>query len=202
MSNQTAQTMITDGTTFDANTHVQYTKPKTNSSGGKNVGLLNKESRKSLYLSTPLMLTWGVNTWESDVPGGKPSYDLSLQFPKSEYATEETTAFLQAMQAMEAKLKADAVTNSKDWFNKSKMSAEVVDALFSPMLKYPKGEDGEPDTSRAPTLKVKIPFYDGKFNVELYNMDSVPLFPSTDNPDISPVDLIQKGPKKRIKYHE
>ena len=193
MSTHTAQTMIQDGTTFDATTQVLYTKPKTNASGGKNVGLLNQSSKKSLYLSTPLMLTWGVNTWEPDQPGGRTSYDMALQFPKSDYATEETTAFLTAMQEMEAKLKADAVENSKEWFNKSKMSAEVIDALFSPMLKYPKGDDGEPDTSRAPTLKVKMPFYDNKFNVELYDMNSAPLFPNTENPDLSPVDLIQKG---------
>ena len=41
---------------------------------------------------------------------------------------------------LEAQIKADAIANSKDWFNKSKMSAEVVDALWSPMLKYPKNQ--------------------------------------------------------------
>lgn len=190
---QTAQTMITDGTTFAPATQVLYTKPKTNASGGKNVGLLNETTKKSLYLSTPLMLTWGVNTWEPDTPGGRTSYDMALQFPKSDYATPETSAFLAAMQEMEAKLKADAVVNSKEWFNKAKMSAEVIDALFSPMLKYPKGDDGEPDTSRSPTLKVKMPYYDNNFNLELYDMNSAPLFPNTENPDLSPVDLIQKG---------
>lgn len=190
---QTAQTMIQDGTTFDSSSDILYTKPKTNASGGKNVGLLNAESKKSLYLSTPLMLTWGVNTWEPDTPGGRISYDMSLQFPKDDYATEDTRAFLTAMQEMESKIKADAVENSKEWFNKAKMSAEVIDALFSPMLKYPKGDDGEPDTSRSPTLKVKMPFYDNKFNIELYDMNYAPLFPNTEGPDISPVDLIQKG---------
>lgn len=193
MANTNAQTMITEGSTFDCESQMLYSKPKVNKSGGKSVGVLNSDSKKSLYLSTPLMLTWGVNTWEPDVPGGRTSYDMSLQFPKEEYATPETTAFLEALQAMEAKLKEDAVANSKEWFNKSKMSAEVVDALFSPMLKYPKGEDGEPDTDRAPTLKVKIPFYDNNFNVELYDMNSSPLFPSMTNPDLTPVDLIQKG---------
>ena len=140
------------------------------------------------------MLTWGVNTWEPDTPGGRTSYDMALQFPKSRLRyTRNNMPFLAAMQEMESKIKADAVENSKEWFNKAKMSAEVIDALFSPMLKYPKGDDGEPDTSRAPTLKVKIPYYDNNFNVELYDMDSVPLFPNTENPDLSPVDLIQKG---------
>lgn len=193
MANTDAQTMITAGSTFDAESDMLYSKPKVNKSGGKSVGVINSTTKKSLHLSTPLMLTWGVNTWEPDTPGGRISYDMSLQFPKEEYASPETTAFLEALQGLEAKLKADAVANSKEWFNKSKMSAEVVEALFSPMLKYPKGEDGEPDMDRAPALKVKIPFYDNNFNVELYDMNYAALFPSMTNTDITPVDLIQKG---------
>ena len=36
------------------------------------------------------------------------------------------------------------------------------------MLKYPKNPDtGEPDTDRSPTLRVKIPCWDQKFNIEV-----------------------------------
>ena len=56
------------------------------------------------------------------------------------------------MQAFEDAIKAEAVKNSKDWFGKASMSPEVVDALWTPMLKYPKNkETGEPDYDRAPT---------------------------------------------------
>ena len=70
------------------------------------------------------------------------------------------------MKEFEAKVKADAVTNAKDWFGKQKMSAEVVDALWTPMLKYPKNkESGEFDYARAPTLRVKVPYWDGDWKV-------------------------------------
>ena len=78
----------------------------------------------------------------------------------------DAEAFLDSMKAFEQKIKDDALKNSKEWFGKSKMSAEVLDALFTPMLKYPKDKDtGEADYDRAPTLRVKIPFWEGEWKL-------------------------------------
>ena len=167
-----ASATILSGVDFNADKDYVYTKAKVNTNGRKSIGILNGRDKKSLYLSTPLMLTWGVNEYTND-NGGSSSYDLALQFPNDEYNSPECVAFLKNMQALEQKLKDDAVVNSKDWLNKSKLVPEAVDALWSPMLKYPKDkETGEPDYSRAPTLKVKIPFWEGVFkNVELYDED-------------------------------
>ena len=171
-----------------------YGKTKVNKSGGKNVPLRNTSTKKTLYLSTPLMLTWGVN--ENDFNGdGKFNYDMSLQFPREQDSNfnEATQGFLSGLKELESQIKADAVTNSKDWFNKSKMSAEVVDALWSPMLKYPKNQaTGEADTSRAPTLRVKLPYWDEQFTCELYDTSGEQVFPD-ESSDNSPKDLVQKG---------
>ena len=43
-----------------------YTKPKINASGGKSIGIINTATKKGLYLSTPLMLTWGVNSFTDE----------------------------------------------------------------------------------------------------------------------------------------
>ena len=184
---------IVSGVDFNTEKDYVYTKAKVNANGRKSIGILNNHNKKSLYLSTPLMLTWGVNEYTNE-NGGSNSYDLALQFPNDEYNSPECVAFLKNMQALEQKLKDDAVVNSKDWLNKSKLVPEAVDALWSPMLKYPKDkETGEPDYSRAPTLKVKIPFWEGVFkNVELYNEDQTQLYPSDDD-SVSISDLITKG---------
>ena len=114
-------------------------KPKVNSNGGKNVPLYNKKVRGTVLMNTPLMLTWGWN--ENDFEGtGKKTYDISLQFPSSDYMTEEAEAFLGNMKALEDHVKAQAIVNCKEWFNKGKMSAEVIDALWTPMLQAPKGQ--------------------------------------------------------------
>ena len=151
--------MIVDGSKFNSATDVLFTKPKVNSSGSKNVGILNAKTKKSLYLSTPLMLTWGIN--ENDFDGsGRKTYDLSLQFPRDQDSnfSEDTKSLLNSLEDYEKLIKSTAMDSCKEWFGKTKMSEDVVDALFTPMLKYPKDQaTGEPDKTRAPTLRVKIP---------------------------------------------
>ena len=191
MANTEAQRMIIDGTEFNAEKHYMYTKPKVNPSGGKSIGILNADSKKGLYLATPLMLTWGVNTFTDDT-SGRTTYDMSLQFPKEEYNSEAVQKFLDNMKALETKFKTDAVKNCKDWMNKAKMSAEVVDALWNPMLKYPKDQQsGEFDYTRPPTLRLKMPVWEGEWKVELYDMEQKQLFPNDDG--VLPTGLIAKG---------
>lgn len=194
MTAMNAQSMIVDGSQFDANSTITYTKPKVNGSGGKSVGILNSDTKKGLYLSTPLMLTWGINEYVDEATG-KRTYDMSLQFPKDEYNTEILTKFLENMKAFEAKLKADAITNSKDWMNKAKLTAEVCDALWTPMLKYPKFPEGHEmagdyDYSRPPTLRVKVPYWEGEWKVELYDMEENALFPN--DKGVLPTELVPK----------
>ena len=184
---------IVSGVNFNVTKDFMYTKAKVNANGRKSIGILNNENKKSLYISTPLMLTWGVNTYTDEKTGDVQSYDIALQFPNDEYNNPECVLFLKNMQALEQKIKEDAVANSKDWLNKTKLVPEAVDALWSPMLKYPKvKETGEPDYSRAPTLKVKIPYWEGEIkNVELYNDNKELVFPSEDETNIS--EFIVKG---------
>lgn len=184
---------IIPGNNFDVNTNYVYTKAKVNANGRKSVGILNNTNKKSLYISTPLMLTWGVNEYKDEKTGQVQSYDMALQFPNSDYNSEECSAFLKNMQEFEEKIKADAIENSKDWLNKQKLVPEAVEALWSPMLKYPKDkETSESDYSRPPNLKVKIPFWEGEFKgVELYNEDRELVFPTDDNINIT--DYIVKG---------
>jgi hypothetical protein len=179
------------GATFNASTDYVYTKSKTNANNGKMIGILNKSNMKSLYISTPLMLTWGVNEYTDDKTGHK-KYDMALQFPNKEYGNTECDAFLKNMQELEKRIKDDAITYCKEWLNKPKMVAEAVEALWTPMLKYPRDKaTEEPDYTRAPTLKVKIPYWDEHFKVELYNDASVLVFPNDDNSQIS--DYIVKA---------
>lgn len=181
--------MIVTGS--DLNTsQISYTKPKINKSGGKSVGILNNANKKTLHISTPLMTTWGVNVNDYD---GKKSYDMSLQFPREQDANfnQEVSNFLDNMKALEQKIKADAVINSKEWLGKAKMNNDVVEALFTPIVKYPKDPNtGEPDYTRTPTLKVKLPYWDNNFNVEIYDMNREMIFPSEEG--YTPVELIQK----------
>lgn len=191
MADTTSNEIIIDGVKFNPSEDYSYTKPKVNSSGGKSIGIISNKTKKAVHLSTPLMLTWGVNEFVDEKTGRK-SYDMSLQFPKEEYNTPAVSKFLENMKEFEAKIKADAIVNCKEWMNKPKMSAEVVDALWTPMLKYPKDkETGEFDYSRPPTLRVKFSFWDDEWKCELYDMERSQIFPN--DIGLFPNDLIVKA---------
>ena len=133
MSSTDIQSLVINATDFTPSKDVGYNKPRVNKAGGKAVSIVNNTTRRQLMITTPLMLTWGVNE-RRDESSGRVSYDMSLQFPKEAYATPETTAFLQAMEAMEAQVMSDAIKNSKEWFNKARLTDGQVDVLFNRML--------------------------------------------------------------------
>ena len=188
---ESAQSIVS-GVTFNAETDIKYAKVKVNNSGGKSVGILNAAPNSVLNIQPPLMLTWGVNENTDKKTGEVQSYSLALQFPSDEYKTPNVSKFFAAMQQFEAKIKRDAIANSKEWFGKA-MSAEVIGAIFNPVLSYSKNPaTGEPDLSKNPTLRIKLPFYDGEWKgIEIYDSDSNALFPSSDGKN--PKDIITKG---------
>jgi hypothetical protein len=184
---------ILSGVDFIPSSDIKYSKPKVDARGGKSIGILNAACNTATYISTPLMLTWGINEFVDDKTG-RVSYDMALQFPNEEYAKADTTKFLKNMIILENKIKKDAIINAKEWFGKPKMSEDAIDALWTPMLKYPKDKNTlEPDTTRAPTLKIKIPYWEGEWKTELYNIDQQVIFPDPDGSSVTPKDLIAKG---------
>ena len=190
-NNQSAETYIANGleiTTSD----IEITAPKVNKVGGKSSNILYRPTKKGLYLNMKVpMLTWGANIFK-DPQSGKETYDMAIQFPRKEYSTPETDVLLKKFQELEQFIKTEAIKNSMAWFNKKTMTPEVIEALWTPMLKYTKDpQTGEPDMTKAPTLKVKLPCWDGKFNCEIYDPSQQMLYPS--NNGITPVELIPKG---------
>jgi len=185
---------IVDGTQFNVE-NIMYTSPKVHAQGGKSVNILNKLTKTTLTLSTPLMLTWGASDFKKEgeeVGNGK--FELSLQFPGEEYKTADTSAFLKNMKDFETKVKKDALIYSKEWFGKVHKNAEIIEELFSPLVKYPKDKStGEYDYNKQPTLRLKLPQWDGVWKCEIYDEDSNRLFPSSENPTVTPLDYLKKG---------
>ncbi len=190
-SSPSDQAMI-QGHLFNPEKDTKYSKCKVNASGGKSVGIYNSQTGQSLYVGTPLLMTWGLQEYTDDKTG-KVSYEMSLQFPNDDFENAETRAFLKSMADFEAKLKADALSNSKDWFAKPKMTPDAVDALFTPILKFPMDKATcEKDLTKKPTMRIKVPFWQGKWEgVEIYDADRSRLFPC-DDPSVSPMDIITK----------
>lgn len=171
---------------------IKYGAVKTNPRGGKNISILDK-SNNYLTIQGPLTFTYGTNKIV-DETSGRESFNIAMQHPSEGYGSKSSHSFYEKVKAFEDRFLDDAVKNSKEWFNKQ-MSREVIEALYSPILKYPyvKGTKDR-DYSRAPTQSLKFSYYDGKFSVKLHDMEGNPIFNSkTELGNKQFEDLIPRG---------
>jgi len=169
----------------------KYMTPKVNDKGAKSINVISTQTNRSIHLTLPLMMTWGISDFTDEKTGesdGK--YSMQLNFPNPEYATNDTTLALQKMKEFEEQLIMDAVANSEAWFGK-KQSREIVEYGFFPFLKYPKNKETKTtDHTRAPSIRPKVPKYGEDWKVEVYDTKMNLLFPS---PNLSsPIDLVPK----------
>lgn len=182
-------TQVTRTKNFDS-AKFTYKPPRINKRGGKNIYV--QYEGHNLYLQFPNIKTWGVNE-RVDEDTGRISYDLSLQWGTADESTKEGK-FLKVLKTIEDKVLDDASAHSKEWFGKSKMSRDVAENLMYPILKYPKDKKtGELDHDRFPTVKAKLPYWDNKFNLELYDMDKKPLFGGGVDTTETPLSLVPSG---------
>ena len=170
---------------------IKYMAPKINDKGGKSINIISKQTNRSLHISTPLMMSWGISDFIDEKGDSDGKYSISLQFPNNEYNTPSTTAFLQKIKNFENQILDDAVKNSELWFGEE-MSREVCKHSFFPILKYSKNKDTKKiDTTKPPSIRAKVPFYNGKWAVELYDTQQNLIFPC-ENEHMTPVDFVPK----------
>ena len=188
---------IINGTEFNCD-NIKYSSPKTNSVGGKSVNIFNKLTNSRLNISTPMMLTWGASDYVDKSSGqGNGKFEMSLQFPSEDYKNEEASTFLENLKNFEQKIKSDAFANSKNWFGKVHKSLDILEELYSPMLKYSKDKNtGEADLSKAPSIRVKIPVWEGTWRCEVYDDEGTKLFPNSSG--TTPVELIPKATNVKV----
>lgn len=188
---------IIDGTNINTDCF-SYSAPKAHESGGKVVNVYNKYFKESLTISTPLILTWGAQEGVDTAKKPTGKYTMSLQFPSSDFPNADCEAYLRSMRALEAKIKADALANSKEWFGKVITNPEIIDEKFNVMLRHPKFKGTqEPDTSKSPTLTVKIPCWSGVWKPEIYDEDGEPLYINGSvNSHLTPLEFLQ--PKTHV----
>lgn len=185
---------------FNPSTMVGFNKVKLNKAGGKNVGITNKQKKQTLFISAPLMTSWGIKKYVAE-DTGKTSYEMQLQFPQKggQYDTEEEQEFLEKMKEFEAVVKEHVRQNCRELLNKPKLSEEGMDLLWNPMFRYPMKDVGgglkEPDYDRAPTMKVKVGYWADKWDdkLEIYDLQENLLFPNSADPSMTPDQLIPEG---------
>ena len=169
----------------------KYMAPKVNDKGAKTVNIISTQTNRSIHLTLPLLMTWGIADFTDQKTGESDGrFKMSLNFPNEEYATPESREALQKLKDFEEVILNDAVANSEVWFGK-KQSREIVEYGFFPFLTYSKNKDTKAiDYSRPPSLRPKVPKYGEDWNIEIYDTKSNLLFPSPDF--VSPIELVPK----------
>lgn len=171
--------------------NVRYMQPRVSDRGAKSVSIISNQTNRSLHITTPRMLTWGISDYvdEQGVSDGR--FTMSIAFPSGDYETQETSEFLQKLKDFENKILDDAVKYSETWFGEE-MSREVAKHTFFPYLKYSKDKNTKKfDYTKPPTIRAKVPCYNGKWSVELYDTSHNCIFPS-DNDNLTPFDFVPK----------
>ena len=172
---------------------VRYMQPRVNDRGGKGITIISNQTGRSLHISTPLLMTWGVSDYTDEKTGesdGK--FTMSLNFPNADYSNKQSEAFLEKLKEFESHIVDDAVKHTEAWFGKER-SREVIKDSFFPFIKYPRDKlTKKLDYSKAPNIRVKVPNYGGEWkNLEIYDTKQQLLFPS-DNENLTPIDLVPK----------
>ena len=152
---------------------VTYGKAIVDKRGNKRIPILFNGQK--LALNTPLMFTWnGANERVSE-DSGRVSYDIEPVLQADKAAS--IASFKEKMIALENKILDDAVTYSKEWFGKTKMSRDVAEDKLWPMVKFPRRKDAkgnltdELDKTKDPRMKFKIPYWEGQFtNISVYEL--------------------------------
>ena len=171
---------------------VRYMQPKVNDRGAKSINIISTQTNRALHLSTPLMMTWGISDYTDEKTGesdGK--FTISLNFPNDQYKTQATTNFLDKLKEFENQILDDAVKNAEVWFGEE-MTREVAKHTFFPFIKYSKDKNTKKiDYSKPPSIRAKVPNYDGRWAVEIYDTEQNLIFPC-DNDRLTPQDFITK----------
>ena len=93
---------------------IRFTPPKVNDKQGKSINIISNQTGRGLHISSPLMTTWGISDFVDQTTGvsdGK--FSISLSFPNQEYATKNSTMFLDKVKAFETAILNEAVKNSE-----------------------------------------------------------------------------------------
>ena len=142
---------------------ISFAVPKNLDNGGKIIGIYHES--KPLIIQTPNLPTvFGLNKYESS---DKYTFDLSFKHMDS---NPDVQSFMDTLKALDEKLIEQGIANSSPWFKRKTDSRDVIEALYTPIIKYSKDkETGEITNKYPPSSRFQVPFRDGKIACDVYD---------------------------------
>ena len=142
-------------------------KVKTLGNGVTKMAYLTKDSENFVLQLPEMSVPFGMNHWENE--NGTIKYWIDLSFRDIEERIP-LQVFKKLIEDIDEKVIQHAFENSNEFFKKKYTNIEVVRALFTSSIRYPKDkETGEIITKWPPTYKVNCPLRDGEFSFGAYD---------------------------------
>jgi hypothetical protein len=134
---------------------ISYGEPKRLNTGGAVIYV--NYNNGSCFLQTPMMRApFGITTWASD-SGGPDKTSIDVSFDGRE-TNEEMNIFFKAISDLDERILKDAFANQQLWFKKKHPTIDVLQALYTPCIRYSRDKDtGEINTRYAPNMKLNLP---------------------------------------------
>jgi len=176
---------------FDIN-QIRFSDIKINEFGAKRCYVNYGPEKDRLILHTP-RFTLPFNMGVFDKGDGPPKYSVTASFRDMEnYA--QLKEFHDKFIAIDQKMLLDGSKNAMPWFKKRKMTPEVLDALYTRLVRPScNKETGEPDGKFPPTIRFKLPYWEGKYAFPVFDFNRNPI-----DLTVTPLnELLVKGAKIR-----
>jgi hypothetical protein len=148
---------------FDV-TKISYNDVRMLDNGGKVVYV--SYNKAPLVFQTPEMtVPFGMKDWE-----GNKKFVMDLSF-KGKDSRASVQSFYDVLESLDNKLVEDGFGNQATWFKGKKLpSKEVVEALYTPLIKHAKDKTTGEFTDKFPaTFKVNVPYKENRFTCEVYD---------------------------------
>lgn len=151
---------------------VNFGSLKTLESGGKSL-YLNYSGDKFIVQTPEMHMPYGLTSSnqfnKNDTDTSKPEkWSMSLSFRDMDNRPM-LQKFFNMIQEMDKKIVETACEKSFEWLRKKNTSREIIQELYTPMIKYAKDKNTGEQLDFPPTIRVGLPFQTGEFKVETYD---------------------------------
>ena len=138
--------------------------------GGRMI-YINYDGNPVLIQTPEMHVPFGMSTFANDGEAS-PKYSIDLAF-KNVATRAIERKFLEVLSSIDKKVLESVFENSSTWLKKKFASIDVIEALYTPIVKTPKDKEGEVSDKYPQTFKMNVPSKDGKFVVNAYDMDGL-----------------------------
>ena len=148
--------------------NVTFSEVKVLDNGGKIVYI--SYNRAPLIIQTPAMAApFGMSRWEGE-NGAASKYSIDLSF-KGMDDSSSMQAFYKLLEHIDEKMISHGFDNQQTWFKGKRYgSREIVEALYTPLIKHAKDRHtGERTDAYPPTFKATVPQRDGAFACDVFD---------------------------------